>query len=79
MSCSAPAVGVTLVFSRAGHVAARVRTGAGGRYTVRLPVGIYGVNVAPQPLIGSGLQPRGVRVRLGLDLRQNFTIDTGIR
>ena len=37
--CSAPAVGAVLVFSRAGSRPVRIRTGAGGRYSVRLAPG----------------------------------------
>jgi hypothetical protein len=75
--CSAPAAGAVLVFSRGGRDAARVRTGADGRYTVRLPVGIYAVRLSPAQKIG-GFSPRQVRVRAVLD-RLDFRIDTGIR
>jgi hypothetical protein len=76
--CSEPAVGAVLVFSRDGRVAARIRAGAGGRYTVRLGAGTYAVQVSPPQRIG-GLAPRQVRVRAGLDGRVDFRIDTGIR
>jgi hypothetical protein len=62
-SCSEPALGAVLVFSRGGTVAARVRAGAGGRYAVRLRPGFYAVQVAPKPKIGTGLRPRDVHVR----------------
>jgi hypothetical protein len=75
--CSEPAVGAVLVFSRGGRDAARARTGAGGRYSVRLPLGIYAVRVSPPQKIG-GLAPRKVRVRTGMN-RVDFQIDTGIR
>lgn len=75
--CSEPAVGAVLVFSRGGRDAARVRTGAGGRYSVRLPLGSYAVRVSPLQRIG-GLAPRTVRVRTGMN-RVDFQIDTGIR
>ena len=76
--CSEAAVGAVLVFSRSGSVAARVRTGTGGRYAIRLRPGIYTVKLGVQPRIGSGLQPRMVTVpRLGG--RRDFAIDTGIR
>jgi hypothetical protein len=77
--CSAPAAGAVLVFSREGHVVARITVGARGRYTVRLAPGLYAVTVSPTPKIGSGIQPRTVRVPRGLDVRQDFSIDTGIR
>lgn len=77
--CTAPAVGALLVFSHAGHVAARVRTGAGGRYSVRLAPGLYAVRVSPAGKIGTGIRPRQVRVARGVFGRVDFFIDTGIR
>jgi len=77
--CTAPAVGAVLVFSRNGRVAARVRAGAGGRYSVRLPAGYYSMRLAVQPQIGTGLRPREVHVHAGLFARLDFSIDTGIR
>jgi hypothetical protein len=76
--CSAPAVGAVLVFSRSGSVVARVRTGAGGRYSVRLPPGFYAVRLSPVQKIG-GLKPSQVHVRAGVDAHLDFRIDTGIR
>ena len=76
--CSEPAVGAVLVFSHDGRVAARVRAGAGGRYSVRLQPGFYAVRVSPAQMIG-GLKPREVRVRSGVNGRADFQIDTGIR
>jgi len=75
--CSAPAVGVTLVFSRAGHTAVRVKTVQGGRYSVRLAPGTYTVTTAPRMTIGTGIRPSNVRVRTAAIV--NFYIDTGIR
>jgi hypothetical protein len=77
--CSGPAVGVVLVFSRDGREAARARTGPGGRYVVRLAPGLYAVRLTTAPRIGSGITPRQVRVRSGVDERVDFDIDTGIR
>lgn len=77
--CSAPAVGAVLVFSRAGHSAVRVRTGAGGRYSVRLAPGYYTVRVSPVPRIGSGIRPVHVHVARNVNGRLDFSIDTGIR
>jgi hypothetical protein len=76
--CSEPAVGAVLVFAHNGNVAARVRVGAGGRYTVSLPPGFYAVRVSPPQRIGS-LKPSQVRVRSGSSGRIDFQIDTGIR
>jgi hypothetical protein len=77
--CSEPAVGAVLVFSHSGSVAARVRAGAGGRYSVHLAPGFYAVRVSPTPKIGSGPRPQQVHVRAGVFARLDFEIDTGIR
>jgi hypothetical protein len=77
--CSEPAVGATLVFSRNGTVAARVRAGQGGRYSVRLRPGYYSVRTLPATKIGSGMRPRQVHVKSGVNSRADFLIDTGIR
>jgi hypothetical protein len=77
--CDAPAVGAVLVFSRAGHVAAQVRAGTGGHYSVRLAPGVYAVRVSPQPKIGTGIKPAQVTVVSDVVRRVNFFIDTGIR
>jgi hypothetical protein len=77
--CSARAVGAVLVFSRAGHTVLRVRTGAGGRYSVHLAPGYYTVQVSPVPRIGFGIRPAHVLVRRNVDTRLDFSIDTGIR
>jgi hypothetical protein len=76
--CSAPAVGTVLVFSHTGRIAARVRTGGGGRYSVRLAAGFYAVHVSPTQKIG-GLKPSQVHVRSGASTRLDFALDTGIR
>ena len=77
--CSAPAVGVTLVFSRAGHTTVRVRTRSGGHYSVKLAAGVWNARLPSKPTIGSGMTPRTVRVVAAADRRVNFFIDTGIR
>jgi hypothetical protein len=75
--CSAPAAGVVLVFSHRGRDVARVRSGAGGRYSVRIPPGFYAVRVAPKPTVGEGLRPRAIHIVR--DSRIDFRLDTGIR
>jgi hypothetical protein len=77
--CSKPAPGVVLVFSRAGVVVARVRSGVRGRYTVHLRTGTYDVRLATAPTIGRGLAPRRVVVPLAEQAHVDFEIDTGIR
>jgi hypothetical protein len=76
--CSAPAVGAELVFTR-GTTAVSVRTGTGGRYSLRLAPGVYTVRVSPMPKIGAGIRPREVSVTRGVFRRVDFEIDTGIR
>jgi hypothetical protein len=77
--CTKPAVGALLVFSQGGRVAARVRAGAGGRYSVRLRPGVYAVRLSPVPRIGEGIRPREVHVVDRVFARVDFSIDTGIR
>jgi len=77
-TCEEPARGVLLRFSRAGKVAAEVRTTTTGRYSVRLRAGSYGVK-APERRIGTGLTPRVVRVTLGQMTRVDFHLDTGLQ
>jgi hypothetical protein len=77
--CSAPAVGVVLVFSRRGQ-AVRVRAGVGGRYSVHLEPGYYTVAIrSPVPRIGFVLRPARVHVAPGVDAHLDFSVDTGIR
>jgi hypothetical protein len=77
-SCEEPAVGVVLRFSRAGQMVARVETGVGGAYSVRLRPGVYGVST-PQRRVGSTLTPSAARVPRARIARLNFHIDTGIQ
>jgi hypothetical protein len=79
MPCSEPAVGVQLTFSRGGKIAATALTAAGGRYSVRLPAGIYTVGQRPAAKIGTGIRPQQVRVVGGASRRVDLFIDTGIR
>jgi hypothetical protein len=72
--CSAPAVGAVLSFARAGHVVARVKTKAGGRYKLVLSPGLYSVRTYRHRI-----EPATARVRAGTMKRLDFSIDTGIR
>jgi hypothetical protein len=76
--CDAPAPGMTLAFTRAGHVF-RVRTGVGGHFSIALHPGIYAVRVVPTATIGSRLSPRAVRVPVDRWARVRLMLDTGIR
>ena len=77
--CSKPAAGVVLVFSRAGSIVARARSGADGRYSLRLRAGAYDVRLAGTPTIGRGFLPRRVVLSSVRQARVDFSIDTGIR
>jgi len=77
-SCSAPAAGVTLTFSRDGKVVKSDVTTSAGKYHVQLAAGIYAVRFVSKSKIAR-LTPTTVTVRSGAMLRRNFTIDTGIR
>jgi hypothetical protein len=77
--CSEPAKNLTLVFSRAGHVAGRVVTDVHGRYRIRLPGGFYSVRRAGSAEIDKKLDPNRVRVLARRFVRADFSIDTGIR
>ena len=76
--CSRPAPGLTLRFSRQGHVVARTTTGKDGRYRIALAAGRYGVRVRHPSRLGAGLRPRSVTVPDAYK-RVNFTYDIGIR
>jgi len=75
--CSAPAKNVTLSFTRNGE-ARSTRTDDRGRYSIRLPAGIYAVKTNQRPF-GLFPQPRTAGVRAGRSTRVDFAIDTGIR
>ncbi|MGB8004523.1 MAG: hypothetical protein WCF27_09715 [Gaiellaceae bacterium] len=79
MPCSEPAKNVTLVFSRAGHVAGRVVTDSHGLYRIHLPAGVYSVRRATSRGIDRKLDPNRVRVLARRFVRADFSIDTGIR
>jgi hypothetical protein len=76
--CEEPAVGVVLHFRQSGRIVARVKTGAAGRYTLRLRRGSYAVTT-PTRGPGRGLTPRTVRVPGGRLARVDFHLDTGIQ
>jgi hypothetical protein len=76
--CDEPAH-VTLVFSRLGHVVARVRTREDGSYRIRLRPGRYSVRTTSTSLFERRTNPATATVpRVGYR-RVDFNIDTGIR
>lgn len=74
-ACTAPAPGVSVTFVH-GAVLHHMRTGARGRYSLRLAPGRYAVRVSGAPF---GYSPRAVTVRRGRMSTLNILIDTGIR
>jgi hypothetical protein len=76
--CSAPAVGVTLVFARSGRDRARVTSGSGGAYRVVLAPGQYAVRAVVQARRRIP-KPFAVVVPTGRFARVDFMLDTGIR
>jgi hypothetical protein len=74
-SCTRPLPGLELVFSRNGKVAARVKSGAHGRYRVALQPGRYAVTTSRR----GALRPRRVRIRAAARAAVNFSFDAGIR
>ena len=77
-SCSAPAAGVTLSFSRNGKSVKSVVTTSRGTYRVLLAPGVYVVRLAGKSPFPR-MTPVMVTVRDGVATRRNFMIDTGIR
>jgi hypothetical protein len=76
--CSAPAAGVSLVFSQGSREVARAKSGRDGSYRVSLAAGLYRV----RGLVNERwrvLKPLEVRVPAGRVARVNFMLDTGIR
>jgi hypothetical protein len=76
--CDAPAAGSVLVFSRAGRVVPRTRTGADGRYRIALRPGRYAVRTN-RTGFERAVRPAAVTVPTGRFARVTFRIDTGIR
>ena len=74
--CSAPAAGMTLVFTR-GSVVRTVVTSSKGTYRIRIAPGVYSVRVAQNKI--ARIAPLTVTVRSGVLMRRNFVVDTGIR
>ena len=76
--CSAPAKNTPLVFSQRGR-SVRTRTDGLGRYRVALAPGWWSVATTIAPRLGSGIEPRAVRVFTARFRVVNLDIDTGIR
>jgi Carboxypeptidase regulatory-like domain len=75
--CSAPAKHVTLFFTRNGATRTTT-TNDRGRYSIRLPAGVYAVKTDQRPF-GTVPQPKTVRARAGRNTKVDLAIDTGIR
>lgn len=76
--CSAPAKFLLLRFTRNG-ITHTARTDARGIYGVVLTPGIYTISTSSTGMLGRGPEPRTIRIRAGIWLLANLTIDTGIR
>jgi hypothetical protein len=76
-SCSKPAARATLLFTRSGRAAIRVRTDGHGRYRVTLPPGRYRIGIPRRE--GVAIAPASAVVLTGRERRVDFSIDTGIR
>jgi hypothetical protein len=76
--CDAPAK-LTLVFSGAGDVVARVRTTASGRYRIALAPGFYEIRSTVKVGTAKLPRPHAVHVRRGHWDRIDLFFDTGIR
>jgi hypothetical protein len=77
-SCSKPAPGFRLAFSR-GTSVTRVRTDDQGRYRVVVPPGTYRVTTPGHKSIGSGLHPKKIAIPATERTVRNFTYDAGVR
>lgn len=76
--CDAPAAGYVLVFSRAGRIVARTKTGSDGRFRIGLRPGRYAVRTSRTGFERT-VRPAAVTVPTGRYARVTFRIDTGIR
>lgn len=76
--CSEPAAHVSLRFYRGSALVKTAVTDGRGHYRAALRRGVYLVRVPGGRAIGSGIDPRVVRVGVSWR-RQDFDIDTGIR
>ena len=79
-SCTRPAKGFRLAFSRNGKRVVAT-TDSHGRYSVKLERGRYSVRAASEQNVWpkQGLQPSTVTVPRGRFAKRNFTFDSGIR
>jgi hypothetical protein len=78
-SCSRPAGGFVLRFSRNGHVVASVKTRSDGRFRLALAPGLYAVGTPSPKSMRPRLDPKTARVPSSRYGRANFTVDVGIR
>ena len=76
--CDGPVYG-TLVFSRSGHVVARIRSTKLGTYRIALAAGFYDVRSTVKIGLTKLPKPHAIHVRPGHWDRINLFFDTGIR
>jgi hypothetical protein len=78
-SCSRPAVGVTLVFSKYGKQVLTTKTGKDGSYRVALPQGRYAISVRGHRAVAPTVKPASATVSAGRYAKLDLTLDVGIR
>jgi hypothetical protein len=78
-SCTRPAAGIVLVFSRYGKDVVSAKTDKAGHYRVALDPGRYGVSARGRRAGGQTLKPGSVAVRSGGMARLDLKYDVGIR
>ena len=77
--CDGPVAKTMLVFSKAGHDVARVRSTAAGTYRIALAAGYYDVRATVKIGLTKLPKPHAVHVRAGHWDKIAFFFDTGIR
>jgi hypothetical protein len=78
-SCTRPASGLVLVFSRFGHDTVSAKTDKTGHYRVALTPGRYGVSARGRRSGGQTLKPVSAAVPAGSFMRLDLQYDVGIR
>jgi hypothetical protein len=78
-SCTRPAAGIVLVFSRYANDVVTAKTDKSGHYRVALTPGRYGVSTKGRRAGGQTLKPGSVAVPSGSFARLDLRYDVGIR
>jgi hypothetical protein len=78
-TCTRPAVGIVLVFSRYGKDVVVAKTDKDGNYRVKLSPGRYELSVRGKHAVGQTLKPLTATVPSGRLARVDLRYDVGIR